>query len=93
MLEIQRWMTYAPSPEKSQSGEEVREANGKYEAKCSTGGLGRGKGGFLKPMLFNVKLGELAKQRGKERCTRKREQQGKGREMEICVIKIENSLV
>lgn len=55
------------------------------------GGLGRVKGGFLKPMLFHLKLGELAKQRGKERCTRKRVLlQGKGREMEICAIKMEN---
>lgn len=49
-----------------QSSGEVRETNRKLSTEpgvACPGSLGKVRGGFLKPMLFNLNLGESAKQR------------------------------
>ena len=72
------WIPYFSSPERIQSSEGVREANRKISTEPGVedpGGWGRVRGGFLKPMLFNLNLGELTKQRREGKCAKERKHQ------------------
>ena len=68
-MQKKRQVTYLTSPERIQSNDEVRETNRKISTEPGVGcpgSLGRVRGGFQKPMLLNLSLGESVKQRREE---------------------------